>query len=37
MSDEITNNNNKLIQENELNKLSDLPEKEKEEKSKLIN
>ena len=36
MSEEITNNNDKLIQENELNKLSDSPEEEKEEKSKII-
>ena len=37
MSNEITKYNNNLTQENELNKLSDLPEEEKEEKSKLIN
>ena len=37
MSEETTNNNDKLKQENELNKLSDMPEEEKEEKSKLNN
>ena len=37
MSNEITKYNNNLTQENELNKLSDLPEEEKEAKSKLIN